>query len=46
MSSPKGRERWDEVKAEVSRANLAELRRYAPNLTDEVILAIDRQEPA
>jgi len=31
--------RWDEIKAEVSEANLAELRRHAPNLTDETILA-------
>lgn len=31
--------RWEAVEDEVSRANLAHLRRYAPNLTDEAILA-------
>ncbi len=31
--------RWAEVKDEVSRASLDHLRRYAPNLTDEAILA-------
>ena len=36
---PGGTQRWDELKDEVSRANLAELRQHAPNLTDEVILA-------
>ena len=40
-----GPERWDEVKAEVSCANLAELRKYAPNLTDEVILATTIKSP-
>jgi phytoene dehydrogenase-like protein len=34
-----GRDRWGDAKAEVSRANLEHLRRYAPNLTDETILA-------
>ncbi len=34
-----GPERWAEVKDEVSRANLEHLRRYAPNLTDDKILA-------
>ena len=34
-----GPERWDEVKEEAAARNLAELRRYAPNLTDETILA-------
>jgi phytoene dehydrogenase-like protein len=34
-----GPERWDEVKNDVSRANLHQLRRYAPNLTDDTILA-------
>jgi phytoene dehydrogenase-like protein len=34
-----GAERWDEVKEEVARANLEQLRRYAPNLTEETILA-------
>ena len=36
---------WDELKAGVSAANLAELRRYAPNLTDEVILASAVKSP-
>jgi phytoene dehydrogenase-like protein len=36
---PDGPEQWDEIKAEVSDANLQHLRRYAPNLTDETILA-------
>jgi phytoene dehydrogenase-like protein len=40
-----GPERWDEVKAEVSCANLAELRRYAPNLTDDVILGSAVKSP-
>ena len=34
-----GPERWADVKDEVSRANLEHLRRYAPNLTDDKILA-------
>ncbi|MGN6795837.1 MAG: phytoene desaturase family protein [Streptosporangiaceae bacterium] len=34
-----GPQRWDEAKANVSCANLATLRTYAPNLTDDVILA-------
>jgi phytoene dehydrogenase-like protein len=34
-----GAGRWDEVKDEVAGANLEHLRRYAPNLTDETILA-------
>ena len=34
-----GAERWDEVKEDVARRNLEQLRRYAPNLTDETILA-------
>jgi phytoene dehydrogenase-like protein len=34
-----GAERWADVKDEVSRANLEQLRRYAPNLTDETIRA-------
>jgi phytoene dehydrogenase-like protein len=36
---PEGPERWDEIKDEVSRTNLEHLRRYAPNLTEETILA-------
>jgi phytoene dehydrogenase-like protein len=34
-----GAARWDEVKEEVAERNLAQLRRFAPNLTDEKILA-------
>jgi len=34
-----GAERWDEVKEDVARRNLEQLRRYTPNLTDETILA-------
>src|SRR5437763_2878343 len=34
-----GAERWAEIKEDVSRANLDHLRRYAPNLTDDTILA-------
>jgi len=36
---PEGPARWDGIKEEVEAANLEQLRRYAPNLTDEVILA-------
>lgn len=35
---PEGPQRWDEIEEEVSAANLGHLRRYAPNLTDDVIL--------
>jgi phytoene dehydrogenase-like protein len=34
-----GAERWADVKDDVSRANLEHLRRYAPNLTEETLLA-------
>jgi phytoene dehydrogenase-like protein len=34
-----GAERWEEVKEDVAAANLEQLRRYAPNLTEETILA-------
>jgi phytoene dehydrogenase-like protein len=34
-----GAERWDEVKDDVGRRNVEQLRRYAPNLTEETILA-------
>ena len=34
-----GPDRWDELKDDVSAANLACLRRFAPNLTDDVLLA-------
>ncbi len=36
---PEGPERWDALEQEVSEANLAQLRRYAPNLTEDTILA-------
>lgn len=34
-----GPQHWDELKEQVSEANLKQLRRYAPNLTDDKILA-------
>jgi phytoene dehydrogenase-like protein len=34
-----GPARWDEAKEEAAERNLAQLRRFAPNLTDEAILA-------
>jgi phytoene dehydrogenase-like protein len=34
-----GPQRWDEIKQQVSQANLDQLRRFAANLTDEKILA-------
>jgi phytoene dehydrogenase-like protein len=40
-----GTEGWDDLKTGVSAANLAELRRYAPNLTDDVILASAVKSP-
>src|SRR5215472_13593418 len=42
---PEGTARWDDLKAGVSASNLAELRKYAPNLTDEVILASAVKSP-
>src|SRR3990172_20588 len=42
---PEGPERWDEIKEAVSAANLAHLRRYAPNLTDDAILAVKVKSP-
>lgn len=42
---PGGAARWDEVAEEVSDANLAHLRRYAPGLTDEIILARSIHSP-
>jgi phytoene dehydrogenase-like protein len=35
---PGGPERWDGIEDEVSDAHLTQLRRYAPNLTDDAIL--------
>ncbi len=40
-----GPERWDEIKSQVSADNLRQLRRYAPNLTDETILATIIKSP-
>lgn len=40
-----GPEHWDRVKDAVAEFNLAELRRYAPNLTDKTILASDIRSP-
>jgi phytoene dehydrogenase-like protein len=40
-----GPERWDELKAGVSADNLAELRRYVPGLTAEVILGSAIKSP-
>ena len=42
---PGGPERWDELKERVAEANLAWLRRHAPNLTGEVILAAHLKSP-
>jgi phytoene dehydrogenase-like protein len=42
---PEGPQRWDEIKEEVSRANLEHLRRYAPNLSDDKILATVVKSP-
>lgn len=35
---PEGPQHWDDIKEDVADAHLAAVRRYAPNLTDEVIL--------
>ncbi len=42
---PEGPERWDAIKQQVADANLACLRRFAPNLTDDVILATVVKSP-
>jgi phytoene dehydrogenase-like protein len=42
---PGGAIRWDEIKADVSAANLEHLRRYAPDLTDGTILASVIESP-
>jgi phytoene dehydrogenase-like protein len=36
---PEGPQRWDEIEDEVSAANLEHLRRFAPNLADDAVLA-------
>ena len=40
-----GPERWDEIKGEVAANNLEELLRYAPNLTNDKILAFEIRSP-
>ncbi len=40
-----GPEHWDEIKKEVAACDLEELRRYAPNLTDDKILATEIRSP-
>jgi phytoene dehydrogenase-like protein len=40
-----GAERWDEVKDEVAAAHFEHLRRYAPNLTDDKVLATTVKSP-
>src|SRR5439155_1579301 len=42
---PAGPARWDEIEAGVSAANLAQLRRYAPNVTDATILGSRIESP-
>jgi phytoene dehydrogenase-like protein len=42
---PAGPERWDELMPDVAAANLAHLRRYAPNVTDDTILAASLKSP-
>jgi phytoene dehydrogenase-like protein len=37
--------RWDTIKDDVSAANLAQLRRHAPNITDDVLLAAAVKSP-
>jgi phytoene dehydrogenase-like protein len=40
-----GVEKWDQIKEEVAANNLAELRKYAPNLTSDKILATEIRSP-
>jgi len=42
---PDGPQRWDEIQEQVSAANLAQVRRYAPNLTNDKILASRIESP-
>src|SRR2546430_9703259 len=42
---PEGPAHWDEIEAGVSAANLAQLRRYAPNVTDATILGSRIESP-
>ncbi len=41
----KGPEHWDEIKDQVAMSNLEHLRKYAPNLTSEKILATEIRSP-
>jgi phytoene dehydrogenase-like protein len=40
-----GTEKWDELIPDVAAANLEHLRRYAPNITDDTILASTLKSP-
>jgi phytoene dehydrogenase-like protein len=40
-----GPERWDDIKDEVSKANLEHLRTFAPNLKDDVLLGSEVESP-
>jgi phytoene dehydrogenase-like protein len=40
-----GPEKWDEIREEVAANNLEQLRQYAPNLTDDKILASEIRSP-
>jgi len=42
---PGGAQRWDQLKQQVSEANLAELRRHAPAIGDDAILASSVHSP-
>jgi phytoene dehydrogenase-like protein len=42
---PDGPERWDELMPDVAAANLSHLRRYAPNVTEDIILAASLKSP-
>lgn len=42
---PQGPQHWDAIEGEVSRANLVHLRRYAPNLREDAILATRIESP-
>ncbi len=40
-----GPQKWDEIKEEIAASNFEELRRYAPNLTNDKILATEIRSP-
>jgi phytoene dehydrogenase-like protein len=42
---PEGPEHWDSIMPEVATANLDHLRRYAPNVTDDIILGTALKSP-